>query len=406
MSIKWIDSLTTASAQGKKILVRLDLNVPLEEVNGKFIISDTTRIDASLPTLKYLLELGPSKLVIMSHLGRPKGGHRDHKFSLEPVATYLAEKLAEEITLTETALDAGIQTLLHLNRPRIIMLENLRYHEGEEKNETEFAAQLSKYGDFYVNDAFGVSHRKHASVYQIITHFKNKAYGGFLLKKEIESLSKMLDRPEKPFVALLGGAKVSDKVKCIEKLLPLVDNILLGGAMAYPFLKAKGIEIGKSLCSDADVVLATSLLRQDRGQKMLLPVDHLAAQTPEAQTQEITHLSAVSIPAHLSGFDIGEKTVALFIDKLQSAKTIFWNGPMGFFEKDNFASGTKSLALAMSKLHPRTFTVVGGGDSVAAVTQFGMEKEFSHVSTGGGASLEFIEQGDLPGVKALKFGVN
>lgn len=398
MGIKYID---TAELAGKKLIARFDFNVPL---NDKGEITDPSRIDSALPTIKYVLEKGVSKLVLMSHLGRPKG-KPEKKYSLEPVATYLAEKLGQEVLLTETALDSGIHTLLGLSKNKIIMLENLRFHPEETNNDLDFARELSKYADLYLSDAFGVSHRKEASVHRIVHFFKNRAYAGFLIKKELEALDRICKKPTKPFVAIIGGAKVSDKIKTIERLIVMVDKLLIGGAMAYPFLKAKGVEIGKSLCSAEDVELAKSLLTQDRSKKIILPVDHLTASSPEATAKEITQTDTAVIDPKQSGFDIGEKTIHLFQKELANAKTIFWNGPMGFFEKAPFSHGTFSIAKILSEL-PEAFTVIGGGDSVAAAQASGYADKMSHNSTGGGASLEYIENGDLPAIAALKFGVD
>jgi phosphoglycerate kinase len=265
----------------------------------------------------------------------------------------------------------------------------------------ELAEKLAQYADVYVNDAFGAAHRKHSSTHAINAFFKNRAYAGLLMKKEIDSLSALLEKPAKPFVAIIGGAKVSDKIKTIEKLLVLVDTILIGGAMAYPFLKAKGATIGKSLCSDEDVALAKHLLASDRGGKIQLPKDHAISDKFDG---EPSACAGVSIPEDKMGLDIGPLTIKSYSDHIATAKTIFWNGPMGLFENKNFAKGTMAIAHAIVS-NTNVFSVVGGGDSVAAVQQSGEADKFSHVSTGGGASLEFIERGELPGVQALKYGV-
>ncbi|RLA64105.1 MAG: phosphoglycerate kinase [Epsilonproteobacteria bacterium] len=396
MDIKYIDDMT-ANFAGKKVLVRFDFNVPLDE---NLQITDTTRIDNSLPTIKYLLEKGTDKLIIMSHFGRPKGERVD-KYSLEPVAKYLAEKLDSEVILTESALDSGINTLLNLSTPKIILLENLRFHPEEEANDAEFAKALAKYGDVLVEDAFGTAHRKHASTYGIIEYFRNKSFGGFLLKKEIEALDKIVKNPVKPFVAIIGGAKVSDKIKIISRLITNVDAMIIGGAMAYPFLKAKGHTIGKSLCSDEDVSLAKQILNSPSGKvKIKLPVDHLVADNLKGKAQ---YCETADIPPDKMGLDIGEKTIQIFENTLKDAKTILWNGPMGLFEKPAFAKGTLSIAHMVADLD--AFSLVGGGDSVAAIKKSGVSDKISHISTGGGASLKYIEEGKLPGINALKFGV-
>lgn len=396
MALKFIEQ---AEIKGKRVLARFDFNVPLDK-NDRSKITDTSRIDLALPTIKYILDQGASKLTLMSHLGRPKG-KVNPDYSLEPVATYLAEKLGQEVVVSEKAVDTGVKELLTLNSTKIVLLQNLRYHPEEEANDMEFAQKLSQYGDIYVNDAFGAAHRKHASVYAINKFFEGRAYGGLLLKKEIESLDKILNQPAKPFVAVVGGAKVSDKIATIEKLLINVDKLIIGGAMAYPFLKSKGIEVGTSLCSDEDVTLATKILKADKGNKILLPQDHIVSAefggTPEA-------CSGQSIAADKMGLDIGPATINLYSDTLKTAKTVLWNGPMGLFENADYAKGTMAMAQVMASLDG-AFTLVGGGDSVSAVKKSGFADKFSHISTGGGASLEYIEKGELPGVSALKFGV-
>jgi len=405
MALKFLDQI---ELKGKKVLVRFDFNVPLKEDenhSGDYIITDTTRIDLALPSIKYILESGASKLIMMSHLGRPKG-KPTAKYSLRPVAEYLAKNLNTEVILSSSAVDAGVKDLLNLPDTKIVLLENLRFHPEEEANNREFARKLSTLAEIYVNDAFGAAHRKHASTYDINFFFSNKAAAGFLMKKEIEALQKIVDNPKRPFVAILGGAKVADKIQTIERLLVMVDKMLIGGAMAYPFLAAKAISIGKSLCSEEDLKLAKKILLQDKGNKILLPVDHIVGVDPKDNQDPGIKTSGVEISDDYMGLDIGENTCARFTQEMNKAKTIFWNGPMGLFENKMYEQGTKSIAQAMSKSTSHAFTVVGGGDSVNAVNEFHLASEFSHVSTGGGASLEFIENGFLPGVNALKFGVN
>lgn len=397
MALQFIDSIDESQIKDKKVLIRFDFNVPLNKETKE--ITDSTRIDNALATIKLILEKSPSKLIMMSHLGRPKG-EKNPEFSLEPVATYLADKLGEEVTLTESCLDRGIKTLLSLNSNKIILLENLRFHKEETDNDREFARKLSEYADIYINDAFGAAHRKHASTYGINAFFKNRAFAGLLMKKEIEALTKITERPETPFVAVVGGAKVSDKIKIIERLLASVSNLLIGGAMAYPFLKAQGNEVGTSLCSDEDVSLAKKILSQKTAHKIVLPVDHIAS-TEFGGTPSI--IDKVGIPADMMGLDIGEQTIAKYSSLLKSAKTVLWNGPMGIFENEDYAKGTFAIAEALSESD--AYTLVGGGDSVSAVNKSGLASKMSHVSTGGGASLEFIEKGSLPGISALKFGV-
>ncbi|HAZ11864.1 MAG: phosphoglycerate kinase [Bdellovibrionales bacterium GWA2_49_15] len=396
MAIKFIDEV---DLKGKTVLARFDFNVPLDKADSSKI-TDTTRIDEALSTINLLIKMGVKKLIMMSHLGRPKGPEK--KYSLLPVATYLAQKLEEEVVLTESAVDAGIKTLLTLSHPRLILLENLRFQKEEEANDPAFAKTLASYAEYFVNDAFGTAHRKHASTYGVVQHFKNKALGGLLLRREIEALDKIVHKPQHPFVAIMGGAKVSDKIKIIENILSEVDQLLIGGAMAYPFLAAKGVNIGKSLCSAEDVKLAKSILQLPTGQKIMLPIDHIVSDSLEGKPIPV---STAEIPDNLIGLDIGPNTLKKFKETLKNCKTVLWNGPMGYFENSNFASGTFAVAQILSELS-NAFTLVGGGDSVSAVKQSGVEKKIGHVSTGGGASLEYIEEGSLVGINALKFGVH
>lgn len=401
MALKYItDDSFKSLAKDKKVLARFDFNVPMDKKDPT-VIADTTRIDEAVETIKAILETGCKKVILMSHFGRPKG-KIDMQYSLEPVAKYLSEKMEMDVTLTETALDRGIKTLLGLNESKIILLQNLRFHPEEEANDREFARQLSTYGDVFVFDAFGAAHRKHASTYEINAFFKNKAYGGLLLKREIESLDRITKDPKKPFVAIVGGAKVSDKIKIIEALLISVDKLLIGGAMAYPFLKAQGHTVGKSLCSDEDVVLARRILGMPSKNKIVLPSDHIASLTFGGGPVEI---GQVNIGDELIGLDIGPSTLQNYNDYLASAKTVLWNGPMGLFENASFAKGTLGIAKTLAGLK-ESFTLVGGGDSVSAVNQSGLASKMSHISTGGGASLEYIENGTLPGIQALKFGID
>lgn len=400
MALKFItDESFITNAKDKKVLARFDFNVPMDKKDPTKI-ADTTRIDEAVETINAILEAKPKKLVLMSHFGRPKG-KIDPQYSLEPVAKYLASKLGLDVLLTETALDRGIKTLLNLNESKIIMLQNLRFHPEEEANDRDFARTLSTYGDVFVFDAFGAAHRKHASTYEVNAFFKNKAYGGLLLKREIEALDKILKDPAKPFVAIVGGAKVSDKIKIMEMLLVSVDKLLIGGAMAYPFLKAQGHEVGNSLCSEEDVLLARRILGTPGKGKIVLPSDHLVSATFGGTPEDV---GQVSIPVGKIGLDIGPSTLQNFSDYLRGAKTILWNGPMGLFENPNYAKGTLGIAKVLASSN--AFTLVGGGDSVNAVKMSGLSDKMSHISTGGGASLEYIENGSLPGIQALKFGID
>jgi len=395
MAIKYIDE---ADLKGKKVIARFDFNVPLDSHHQ---ITDTTRIDESLPTIRYILEKGASKLIMMSHLGRPKAGKFAKEFSLEPVAKYLASKLEQEIVLSESSVDSGVKSLLTLNETKIVLLENIRFHKEETDNDLEFAKKLASYADIYVNDAFGTSHREHASVYGITKYFEKKSYGGFLLKREVEALSKIMNSPKKPFVTIIGGSKISDKIKTLEYFITHADKVLVGGAMSYPFLAAKNIKVGKSRCAKEDVEFAKKALAQDVGKKILLPVDHLVSEQLDGKP---IICNEVTIPDNLIGLDIGPKSIELYTNEIKKAKTVFWNGPMGLFENPNFSKGTFAIARAMADIKSQAYTVVGGGDSVSAVNSSGLADQMSHISTGGGASLELIEEGDLPGLFALKFG--
>jgi phosphoglycerate kinase len=395
MDLKFVDD-PSIELKGKRVLARFDFNVPL---NDKGEITDTNRIDSALKTISFLLEKGVDKMVLMSHLGRPDG-KPNPKYSLEPVAKYLAEKLNIDVILTESALDGGIKQLLNLSTTKIVLLENLRFHPEEEENDSGFAKRLSAYGEIFIQDAFGTLHRKHASTYGVVEFFKNRAYGGLLLKEELNALEKITNRPIKPFVAILGGSKISDKIKVISRLLPNVDSMLIGGAMAYPFLKAKGEDVGKSKCKDEDVELARSILNSNTGKtKIHLPIDHIVSESLEGAPSTVDR-----IPANKMGLDIGPSTVKNYGNILKSAKTVIWNGPMGVFENKNFAQGTNKIAQILTNLS--AFTLVGGGDSVSAINSLGVADKISYVSTGGGASLEFIEEGSLPGVNVLKYGVS
>ena len=402
MALKFITEESFKNlAKDKKVLARFDFNVPMDK-NNPTVIADTTRIDEAVPTIKAILEAGAKKVILMSHFGRPKG-KIDMAYSLEPVATYLAEALGMEVTLTETALDRGIKTLLGLNESKIVLLQNLRFHPEEEANDRDFARTLSTYGDVFVFDAFGAAHRKHASTYEINAFFKNKAYGGLLLQREVESLDRVTNNPVKPFVAVVGGSKVSDKIKIIEALLISVDKLLIGGAMAYPFLKAKGHTVGNSLCSDEDVALARRIMGMPSKNKIVLPSDHLCSLTFGGAPIDV---GQTNIEEGQIGLDIGPSTLANFNDYLATAKTVLWNGPMGLFENAAYSKGTFGIAKTLASLEGKAFTLVGGGDSVAAVNQSGLASKMSHISTGGGASLEYIENGTLPGIQALKFGID
>ena len=395
MAIRYIDQLQLT---GKRTFIRVDFNVPLDE---KQKVTDDKRIRESLPTLQYALKAG-SKVIVASHLGRPKG--RDPKLSLEPAAARLAELLGRqhEVVFADDCVGDGVKKQVRdLEEGQVLVLENLRFHKEEEANDEGFARQLAELADVYVNDAFGTAHRAHASTVGMVQFVKERA-AGFLMRKEIEYLGKVLKNPERPFVAILGGAKVSDKIKVIENLLPRVDTLLLGGAMAYSFLKAQGIEVGRSRVEEDKLDLAGRLLDSAERLKksLLLPVDHVVGTEP-SEKSEAREVPDRAIPAATMGLDIGPKTRSLYREHILGARTVVWNGPMGLFEVKKFAAGTRAVAEAMASLRGAT-TVVGGGDSAAAVEQLGMADKMSHVSTGGGASLEFLEGRELPGIKVLE----
>ncbi|QQR89015.1 MAG: phosphoglycerate kinase [Myxococcales bacterium] len=389
-----INSLSDLAFDGRRVFLRSDLNVPLKD--GK--VADDSRIQASLPTLKALLD-GGAHVVLASHLGRPKG-EVNPKYSLEPVGAYLAEMLDIEVKLTDKPVgDAARQVVSELKSGEIALLENLRFNRGEEANDEGFAKDLAKLCDVYVNDAFGAAHRKHASVYALAQLIPERA-AGLLLEKELEALSKLRSNPEKPYVAVLGGAKVSDKIKVIEALLDKVDALIIGGAMANTFLAAQGKPMGKSLMETEKLAMARSVLSraEEKGVKLMLPVDLVIADSIEASDARVVPVDAV--PNDAMALDVGPQSMRNFSPVLLAAKTVFWNGPMGLFEKPAFSQGTMSMAKAIADC--KGLTVVGGGDSLAAAKQSGLSEHFSHLSTGGGASLEFLEGCTLPGVQALE----
>jgi phosphoglycerate kinase len=394
MNKKTIRDLSDAELRGKRALVRVDFNVPIE--NGR--VGDDTRIRAALPTIQGLLDRG-ARVMLLSHLGRPKG-KPEQKYSLEPVARRLAELLPKEhvVFVESTDTDEAIKET-HEPTARVVLLENTRFLGGEEKNEERLSRGLAELGDLYVNDAFGSAHRAHSSTVGV-AHYLKPAVSGLLMQKELDYLGSALENPKRPFVAVLGGAKISGKIDVIEQLLPKVDKLIIGGAMACTFFKAMGLETGKSLVEPDRVDMAKDLLKRG-GEKLVLPSDASVAASLESASSARA-VSRDAIPADQAMFDVGPKSADEFASVIGNAKTVVWNGPMGVFETKPFDEGTRAVADAMAKATKSgATTIVGGGDSAAAVAELGLEGDMSHVSTGGGASLEFLEGKVLPGVAAL-----
>ncbi len=393
--IRYVEELQLA---GKRVFIRVDFNVPLDEAQN---ITDDTRIREALPTIQKVLQLG-GKPILASHLGRPKGV--DPALSLMPIAKRLSELLGKEyeVLMADDCIGEGVGKMAKELKPgQLLLLENLRFRKEEEANDETFARQLASNADVYCNDAFGTAHRAHASTAGMVPFMKEKC-AGLLMRKEVEQLGKLVKGAESPFVVVLGGSKVSDKIKVIENLLPKCQTMLIGGAMAYTFLKAQGLEVGKSRVEEDKVSLAMRLLESSKrlGIDIVLPVDHVCGTSPDEKTAA-TDVTERAIPPELMGLDIGGKTRALFTQHIRDARTVLWNGPMGLFEVPKFAEGTKVVATAMAN-NREAQTVVGGGDSAAAVNEFGLSDKMTHVSTGGGASLEFLEGKELPGLKALE----
>ena len=379
---------------GKKVLVRCDFNVPLDADKN---ITDETRINAALPTIKYLLE-NNAAVILCSHLGRPKGEF-NMKYSLAPVAKRLSEKLGFEVKLAKDVIGEDAKKLAAEVEPgKAVLLENVRFHAEEEKNVPEFAKELASMAEIYVSDAFGTVHRAHASTAGVALYLP--AVAGFLIGKELQFLGNAVENPVRPFVAILGGAKVKDKIGVIKSLLNKVDTLVIGGGMSYTFQVAMGGKVGRSLLDEERIGLAKELIEEAEanGVKLLLPVDNICGDSFSNDCERITAHSR-NIPDNFEGMDIGPETIKLFSDEIKKARTIVWNGPMGCFEMPNFAKGTLAIAEAMAE--SSAITIIGGGDSAAAVTQMGMADKMSHISTGGGASLEFLEGKTLPGVAAL-----
>jgi phosphoglycerate kinase len=395
MPLKIIDALQLA---GKRVFIRVDFNVPLD-AQGR--VTDDARIRAALPTIRFALA-ARAKVLLASHLGRPKGKPEDReKFTLEPAGVRLQELLGQDVILADDCVGDGVRKAVKdLREGQVLLLENLRFHPEEEKNDEAFCKELASLCDVWINDAFGTAHRAHASTAGMARFVKEKA-AGFLIQKEVEYLGQALGHPKRPFVALVGGAKVSDKIKVLENLIAKADAICIGGAMAYTFLKAQEIPVGRSLVEVDKLELARQILDKARSKKvdLLLPVDHVCGAEPKETAARVV-VDGRAIPEGLMGLDIGPKTLDVYRQRILAAGTVFWNGPMGLFEQKPWAEGTFGVARAMAQ--SPAVTVVGGGDSAAAVEEAKLVDQMKHVSTGGGASLEFIEGRELPGVKACE----
>ncbi|HYG68360.1 MAG TPA: phosphoglycerate kinase [Anaeromyxobacteraceae bacterium] len=394
--MKTLDALDLA---GKRVFIRVDFNAPLDE-NRR--ITDDARIRAALPTIRLAID-HKAKVILGSHLGRPKGKPEDRqKYSLLPVAERLNELLAQDVIFADDCVGDGVRKQVRdMKEGQVLLLENLRFHPEEEKNDEAFARELAGLAEVWVNDAFGTAHRAHASTAGMAKFVKEKA-AGFLIRKEVEFLGKALGNPARPFVAIIGGAKVSDKIKVLESLLAKADAVCVGGAMAYTFLKAQEVPVGKSLVEEDKLELARTILdrAKARGVDLLLPVDHVCGDAPKEDAKRVV-VNDRAVPEALMGLDIGPKTLDRYRQRILGAKTVFWNGPMGLFEQKPWAEGTFGVARAMADA-TQAVTVVGGGDSAAAIEEAGLVEKMKHVSTGGGASLEFIEGRTLPGIAVLE----
>mgnify|MGYP006280900471 CR=1 FL=1 len=376
---------------GSRVLMRVDFNVPLDKETGE--ITNDLRIRRALPTIEFARERG-GRVILMSHLGRP-GGERDESLSLRPVAERLGELLEAEVAFAPDCVGASAEeAVAALEDGDVLMLENTRFHAGEKANDADFAQQLASLADLYINDAFGTAHRAHASTAGVAEHLPSAA--GFLIEKEVEYLSRATENPEHPYVAVMGGAKVSDKIQVIRNLLDKVDAMLIGGAMAYTFLKQQGVEVGNSLVEDDKLDVAASLL-EEAGDRIILPCDHVCAREIDADAEART--TDVEVPEGWIGLDIGPKTVEAFKEKISDAALVTWNGPLGYFEISQFSLGTRAVAQALAESD--AVSIVGGGETAEAVEELGLQDDISHVSTGGGASLAFLSGEELPGIAAL-----
>ena len=390
-----LNTIRDADLTGKRVLIRVDFNVPLKEG----VVKDDTRIRAALPTIEYILSQKGASLVVMSHFGRPKG-KKNPEFSMAPIGKRFAELLGKPVKVAPDVIGPEVEKEVKaLKAGEVLLLENVRFYPDEEANNPDYAKALASFGDVYVNDAFGTAHRAHAST-EGVAHFL-PAYAGFLIEKEVKFMAPLLENPAHPFVAIIGGAKVSSKIGVLQSLLKTCDTMVIGGGMAYTFLSVQGHKIGKSLVEADYLDTARDFLKAAAEKKVniILPVDHIAAEAFDENAKPVA-VDGIDIPENLMGMDVGPKTIALIKDAVSKAKSVVWNGPLGVFEFDSFAKGTLDIAKAVADC--KGTTVVGGGDSVAAVNKFGLADKLSHVSTGGGASLEFLQGLPLPGIVALQ----
>ena len=396
MQKKTIKDLNKNQLEGKRVLVRVDFNVPLNE---KLDISDDTRIKAALPTIKYLTS-HQAKVILMSHLGRPKGKAVE-KLRLDPVAKRLSELLGQEVKKLNDCIGEEVEKIVsNMEKGEIVLLENLRFHSEEEKNDYEFSKKLANLADIFVNDAFGTAHRAHASTFGVARMLPS--YAGFLMAKEIEVLSNLIENPERPFVVLLGGAKISGKIEIVQNLLSIADRILIAGGMSYTCLAALGYEVGDSLLEEYDLEIVKKMLKEaeEKGNKILLPVDLVI--TKEVLEKAESKLFEIdNIPKDGIGVDLGERSLIKFEKEIKKAKTVFWNGPVGVFEIKKYAKGTNRIAKILADMQGKAVTIIGGGDSIAAIKNAGLAEKMTHISTGGGASLEFLGGKKLPGIEVL-----
>jgi len=394
---KTIEDLKEKQLEGKKVLVRVDFNVPLNE---ELEITDDTRIVAALPTIKYLIS-HHTKVILMSHLGRPKGKVVE-KLRLDPVAKRLSKLLLQEVRKANDCIGEEVEKIVsNMQDSEVVLLENLRFHPEEEKNDYEFSKKLANLADIFINDAFGTAHRAHSSTVGVAKILPSCA--GFLMSKEIEVLSNLMENPERPFVVLLGGAKISGKIDIVQNLLDIADKILIAGGMSYTCLAAQGYAVGNSLLEEYDLEIVRKMLKraEELGNRILLPIDLVIARKEVSEDAKSIMVGIDSIPKDGIGVDLGEKSLAMFEEAIKKARTVFWNGPVGVFEIDKFAKGTNRIARALADINGKAITVIGGGDSIAAIDKAGFTKKITHISTGGGASLEFLGGKKLPGIEVL-----